>query len=181
MIENLSETTTLEMTKAINHLNQQLAKIRTGRANPDILNGILVIVYETPTPINQVASITVPEGRQIRIVPFDKKTIGDIEMALNKANLGMLPVNDGESLRLNIPALTEESRKSFVRDVKSECEEAKVTVRGHRRHALDLVKKSDVNKDENKVLDDEVQKITDTFISKIDEIGKQKEIDVMTI
>lgn len=174
-----------KMDNAIQAFSRELGSIRAGRANPSILNKLTVDYYGAPTPINQVAGIAVPEARLIVIQPYDKTILGDIEKAIMKSDLGLSPSNDGIVIRLAIPALTEERRKDLVKQVKKEAEEAKVGIRNIRRDANDdlkkLEKKSEITEDDLRSYSDEVQKLTDSFIVKIDEVAKDKEKEIMEV
>ncbi len=169
------------MNKAIDSFQRDLATVRTGRANPSILDRVMVIYYDTPTPINQIASVSVVEGRQLVIKPYDKTILKDIEHSIYEANLGLTPQNDGEIIRIMIPALTEERRREFAKNVWKFAEQAKVSIRHIRRDANDEIKKADVGEDDVKHGQDKVQKLTDTFVKEIDEIAKEKEKDIMTV
>ena len=160
-----------KMTKTLNGFEEELTTIRAGRANPHILDKITVDYYGSPTPLQQVANITVPEARMIRIQPWESSLIKSIEKAILTSDLGLNPSNDGKLIRLVLPELTEERRKELVKDVKKKGEAAKVAVRNIRRDANDAFKKltkQDVSEDEIKDLEDSVQKLTDKFIKKID-------------
>ncbi|MFZ2352846.1 ribosome recycling factor [Paucilactobacillus nenjiangensis] len=172
-----------KMKKSGEALSRELGNIRAGRANASILNRVMVDYYGAPTPINQVASITIPEPRLLMIAPFDESILGDIETAINASDLGLNPANDGSAIRLSIPQLTEERRKELVKDVKAEAEKAKVAVRNVRREAMDDLKKGnkagDFNDDEFHELEDKVQKITDSGIKEVDAIAADKEKELM--
>jgi ribosome recycling factor len=180
----LNDTKT-KMENAIQAFSRELSSIRAGRANPSILNKLTVDYYGAPTPINQVAGISVPEARLIVIQPYDKTVMGDIEKAIMKSDLGLSPSNDGTVIRLAIPALTEERRKDLVKQVKKEAEEAKVGIRNIRRDANDdlkkLEKKSEITEDDLRSYSDDVQKLTDSYIAKIDEIAKDKEKEILEV
>ncbi|MDO5440119.1 MAG: ribosome recycling factor [Erysipelotrichaceae bacterium] len=170
------------MNKSISSLEANLTKVRTGRANPQILDGIEVDYYGSPTPLNQIASISVQEGKTLCIKPYDASSLKDIEKAINTSDIGLPPVNDGTVVRITIPALTEETRKGFCKDISKMAEEAKVSVRNIRRDANDEVKKDkSLPEDQAKSLQDDIQKLTDKFIEKIDTVAKAKEKEVMTI
>jgi ribosome recycling factor len=170
------------MEATIEHLKSELNKVRTGRANTNMLDGILVTAYGNPTPLNGVALVTVPEARQILIKPFDKNLIGDIDSSIAAANLGFNPINDGENIRINIPALTEETRKLLVKDVKAIAETHKVRIRNARQDANSAIKKDkDLTTDEQKALEASVQEYTNKFNKEIDTICATKEQEVMTI
>ena len=171
-----------KMNKSIDVLNANLVKVRTGRANPQMLDGIQVDYYGSPTPLNQIASITVQEGKTLCIKPYDASSLKDIEKAINVSDIGLPPVNDGSCVRITVPALTEETRKGFCKDISKMAEEAKVSIRNIRRDGNDDVKKDKtIPEDQAKSLQDDIQKLTDKFIEKIDEIAKAKEKEVMTI
>ncbi|WEG11591.1 ribosome recycling factor [Pullulanibacillus sp. KACC 23026] len=173
------------MNKAIDVLANDLMAIRAGRANPSLLNRVQVDYYGAPTPLNQLAGITTPEARMLIIQPFDKSIMSDIERAILKADLGLTPSNDGSVIRLAIPPLTEERRKDLVKQVKKSAEEAKVAVRNVRRDANDSLKKAEkegtITEDDLRGWTDEVQKVTDQTISKIDEVAANKEKEIMEV
>ncbi|MDN7244190.1 ribosome recycling factor [Planococcus shenhongbingii] len=185
MPKNVMNDTKTKMENAIQAFSRELSSIRAGRANPSILNKLTVEYYGAPTPINQVAGISVPEARLIVIQPYDKTIMGDIEKAILKSDLGLSPTNDGTVIRLAIPALTEERRKDLVKQVKKEAEEAKIGIRNIRRDANDeykkLEKKSEITEDDLRSYSDEVQKLTDSYIAKIDEVAKDKEKEIMEV
>lgn len=171
-----------KMQKAIESLEHNLTKVRTGRANPNILDGIEVDYYGCPTPINQIASISVQEGKTLCIKPYDASSLKDIERALNASDLGLPPLNDGTVVRITMPSLTEETRKGFCKDISKFAEEAKVAIRNIRREGNDEVKKDKtLPEDTQKDLENQIQKLTDKFVAKADETAKAKEKDVMTI
>lgn len=177
--------TTNKMDNAIQAFSRELSSIRAGRANPSILNKLTVDYYGAPTPINQVAGVSVPEARLIMITPYDKSVLSDIEKAIMKSDLGLSPSSDGNVIRLAIPALTEERRKDLVKQVKKDAEEAKVGIRNIRRDANDefkkLEKKGEITEDDLRGYSDDVQKLTDDNITKIDEIAKDKEKEIMEV
>ena len=173
-----------KMQKSFDFLKEDLASIRAGRANPHVLDKIKVDYYGTPTPINQVVNISVPEARIIQIAPWDKALIKDIEKALMTSDLGITPSNDGAIIRLVFPELTEERRKQLAKDIKKKGEDAKVAVRNVRRDGNDALKKlkgSEVSEDEINDLNDELQKITDKFIKDIDGAVEEKNKEIMTV
>ncbi|HIW82771.1 MAG TPA: ribosome recycling factor [Candidatus Dorea gallistercoris] len=173
-----------KMTKTLNNLDGELAAIRAGRANPNVLNKITVDYYGTPTPIQQVANISVPEARMIQIQPWEKNMVKVIEKAIQTSDLGINPTNDGATVRLVFPELTEERRKELVKDVKKKGEAAKVAVRNIRRDGNDMLKKlkgSDISEDEIKDMEDELQKTTDRFIKEVDKAVEAKSKEVMTV
>ena len=173
-----------KMTKTLAALDSDYATIRAGRANPHVLDKIMVDYYGAPTPINQVGNITVPEPRMIQIQPWESSLIKSIEKAILTSDLGLNPSNDGKLIRLVLPELTEERRKELVKDVKKKGEAAKVAVRNIRRDANDAFKKltkQDVSEDEIKDLEDSVQKLTDKFIKKIDAAVDTKAKEILTV
>lgn len=173
-----------KMKKTIASLEGELATIRAGRANPNVLNKIMVDYYGTPTPIQQVANVSVPEARMIYIQPWEKNMVKEIEKAIQTSDLGINPTNDGSSVRLVFPELTEERRKELAKDVKKKGEGAKVAVRNIRRDGNDALKKlkgSDISEDEIKDLEDELQKLTDKFIKEVDKAVEEKSKEVMTV
>ena len=180
-LENLSE----RMGKVIDNLETNYSEVRAGRANPAILNKVSVEYYGAPTPINQVASISVPEARLIVIQPWDRSVLSQIEKAIEKADIGIHPVSDGQVIRLSFPELTEERRRELAKDIKKMAEEAKVAIRNIRRdemdEAKDLLKNKDISEDEEKSLEDKIQKETDKYVAKIDEIADKKEKEIMSV
>ncbi|MDQ7192142.1 ribosome recycling factor [Staphylococcus felis] len=173
------------MKKSIDSLSRELAQINAGRANSNLLAGVEVDYYGAPTPVQQLASINVPEARLLVISPYDKTSLGDIEKAILAANLGVTPSSDGEVIRISVPALTEERRKEIVKQVKKEGESAKVSIRNIRRDANDSLKKQekngDISEDELRSTSDDVQKVTDDAIKDIDKLVSDKETDVMSV
>ena len=174
-----------KMEKSLGAFKAELTKIRTGRASLSLLDGIKVDAYGSSMPLNQVGTLTIPESRQIVIQPWDPQVMSSIEKAILKSELGLTPVNDGKVIRINIPQLTEERRKELVKQVKKIAEEYRVAVRNHRRDAIDALKKQKKNKeiseDEQFKLQDEAQKETDSYVAKIDEVGAEKESEVMEV
>lgn len=172
------------MEKAIEHLENELAVIRAGKANPRILDGITVDYYGTQTPLNQVSNIGTPDPKTISIQPWEKSMVEPIERAIMASNIGLTPINNGELIRINIPALTEERRKNLVKQVSSEGESAKVSIRTSRRDANDALKqfqKEGVAEDEIKKGEEKIQNLTNEYSEKVDEIIKLKEEDIMTV
>jgi len=170
------------MTKALNHVGHELTKIRAGKANPAMLDGIMVSYYGAMTPINQVASLTSPDARTIFIKPWEKGTIPEIERSIINANLGLNPQNDGQQVIINVPMLTEERRKQLVKQVGQECEHGKVSVRNIRKETNEQLKKiKGVSEDDVKNAEENVQKMTDEFIGRIDSLMKKKESEIMTV
>ncbi|MDR1672590.1 MAG: ribosome recycling factor [Bacteroidales bacterium] len=173
-----------KMEKTLKHLASELLKLRAGKANPSMLEGILVDYYGTPTPLQQVASINTPDARTIVIQPWEKKTIDAIEKAIFAANIGLTPSNNGETVRLNIPPLTEERRKSLVKQTKNEGENAKVGIRTVRRELIEEFKKMEKNglpEDMEKDAEEQAQKLTDKYYKKVDEVLAKKESEIMTV
>ena len=174
-----------KMTKTCENLDGEFSNIRAGRANPNLLNRIMVEYYGTPTPMQQVGNISVPEPRIIQINPWEKSLLKAIEKAILASDLGITPTNDGKAIRLNFPDLTEERRKELAKDVKKRGEEAKVAVRNIRRDANDFVKKQnkagDLHDDQAKDEEDKVQKMTDKYIKQIDEAVEAKSKEIMTV
>ncbi|RFU61558.1 ribosome recycling factor [Peribacillus glennii] len=173
------------MEKAISAYSRELASIRAGRANASLLDKISVDYYGAPTPINQLAGVSVPEARLLVIQPYDKTILGEIEKAILKSDLGLNPSSDGSIIRIAIPALTEERRKELVKVVKKEAEEAKIAVRNIRRDANDDLKKleknGEITEDDLRGYSDDIQKMTDSYISKIDDITKNKEKEILEV
>ena len=173
-----------KMTKSINSLNSELATIRAGRANPHVLDKLAVDYYGSPTPIQQVANVSVPEARMIQIQPWEKSLLKEIEKAILVSDIGINPTNDGTSIRLIFPELTEERRKELAKDVKKKGEGAKVAIRNIRRDGNDAFKKlkgSDISEDETKDLEEQLQKLTDKYIKEIDVAVDVKTKEVMTV
>jgi ribosome recycling factor len=174
-----------KMEKAVQAFGRELATIRAGRANASLLDKVTVDYYGAPTPLNQLASISVPEARLLVIQPYDKSVINDIEKAILKSDLGLTPSNDGSVIRITIPPLTEERRRELAKLVKKYSEDAKVAVRNVRRDANDDLKKleknGDITEDELRGYIDDIQKITDDYVNKIDKITKEKEKEIMEV
>jgi ribosome recycling factor len=172
------------MQKALARTEAELTKIRAGKAMPSMLDGIFVDYYGSATPLAQVSNINTPDARTITVQPWEKNLLSAIEKAIIDSNLGLNPQNDGNIIRLNIPALTEERRRELVRKVKEESEKGRVAVRNIRKDANESIKKlksEGISEDEIKVGEAEVQKLTDTYIAKVDELTAAKEKDIMTI
>ena len=174
-----------QMNKAIKSLQNQMTKVRTGRANAAVFDGIMADYYGTPTPIKNMGQISTPEARLLQIQPFDKTLIGAIEKAILGANIGLTPGNDGNIIRIQFPALTEDKRKAFVKDVKKMGEDAKIVIRNVRREQNDKIKAGEkdkkVSEDESKKLQEEIQKITDNFIKEVDKVVDAKEKELLTV
>ena len=174
-----------KMTKTCENLDGEFSNIRAGRANPNLLNRIMVEYYGTPTPMQQVGNISVPEPRIIQINPWEKSLLKAIEKAILASDLGITPPNDGTSIRLVFPELTEERRKELVKDIKKKGEAAKVAVRNVRRDANDTLKKmeksTDITEDERKEGEEKIQKMTDKYVAKIDKSVENKSKEIMTV
>ena len=174
-----------KMVKTISVFEENLAEIRAGRANPAILNKIKIDYYGTPTPINQLAGISVPEARMIVIQPWDASVLKEIEKEILKSDIGINPNNDGKVIRLNFPELNEERRKEIVKDIRKMAEEAKVAIRSIRRDAIDeaktMQKNAEISEDDLKVAEEKIQKLTDKYVEEIDKILDKKEKEVMSI
>ena len=174
-----------KMQKALNYLEDELDTIRAGRANPAILNKVRVDYYGTPTALNQLGTIAVPEARQILITPWDKSTLTSIEKAIQKADIGLNPMNDGSSIRLNFPELNEVRRKEIVKAIKNLGEESKVTIRNARREFIDSakasMKKSEITEDELILEEEKIQKITDKYVKEIEKIITLKDKEIMEV
>jgi ribosome recycling factor len=185
MEQELKRKTTDRMDRTIEALRKEFSSIRTGRASLALLDGIMVNYYNTLTPLQQLASLSIPESRQMAIQPWDPKAIPDIEKAILKSDLGLTPMNDGKMIRMNIPPLTEERRKQLVKMVKKKAEEAKVAVRNIRRDANEDLKKLEkekhISEDEVKKALDEIQKLTDSHITRVDDVLANKEKEIMEV
>ena len=173
------------MSQSHQSLGREFGSIRAGRANASLLDRIYVQYYGVDTPLNQIASITIPEARVMLITPFDKSSLKDIEHALNASDLGITPANDGSVIRLVIPALTEETRRDLAKEVKKVCENAKVAIRNIRRDAMDEAKKQEkakeITEDELKNLEKEIQKVTDDAVKHVDEMTAHKEKELLEV
>jgi len=183
-VELILEDTEDNMKNAITHLEKTLIKIRAGKANPRMLQGVLADYYGTMTPISQIANVGTSDARTIVIQPWEKQMIGPIEKAIMNANLGFNPDNNGEVIRINVPMLTEERRVLLVKQVKHEGEEAKISLRSSRRDAMEMLKKmkdDGLSEDKQKRSEDKVQKLTETYYAKVEESIVEKEKDIMTI
>ncbi len=180
MDEILLETET-RMESAIDNLEKRLLNIRAGRANPAMLDGVMVSYYGVDTPLKQLATISVPEARMLQVKPFDRSSIGLIEKAILAANIGITPNNNGEVVILNIPAMTEETRREYVKQAKAIGEEAKIALRNIRQDANNDIKKLEITEDEIKSGQDEVQELIQKFNKKVEEIVSTKEKELMII
>jgi len=171
----------IKMDKVIENLENRFATIRAGRANPNILNGIMVEYYGTMSPINALATISIPEARVLAIKPFDKSSLKNIEKAIHEANIGISPTNNGEVIMLTVPELTGDTRKKYVKDASVMAEEAKVAIRNVRQDENNKVKKAEIREDEEKLSLEIIQELTDKYNKLIDEKFKQKEVELTTI
>ena len=170
-----------KMKKAIENMENRFLNVRAGRANPAMLNGIEVDYYGTPTPINSLANVTVPEAKQLFIKPFDKSTLKEIERAINQANIGISPTNNGEFIILTVPDLTEDRRREYVKQVKSMAEDGKVALRNIRQDANNAIKKLELPEDQEKGLMEDVQELINKYNKIVDEKAKEKEKELMQI
>lgn len=175
------DATKEEMDSSISHLEKQLVNIRAGKASPSMLGSVMVDYYGSQTPLNQVSNVNTPDGRTISVQPWEKNMLQEIERAIMAANLGFNPMNNGESIIINVPVLTEERRLELSRQAKAEAEDSKVGVRNHRKEALHELKKLDVSEDVLSNAEIDVQELTDTYIQKIDDILSVKEKEIMTV
>ncbi len=174
-----------KMSKTIESFKKELQTVKTGRANPAILNKVEVVYYGTPTPLNQIAAISAADAQVLVIKPYDKNILRDIEKAILVANLNLTPQNDGSVIRIVFPPLTEQTRKQLVKEVKANCEHFKVAIRNVRREMIEQLKKLEkdglITEDELKRRSDEVQKMTDKYVAKVDDLMKEKEAQLMEI
>jgi len=181
-VQFILDTTKEAMDSAITHLEKQLINIRAGKASPSMLASVMVEYYGTQTPLNQVSNINTPDGRTISVQPWEKSMLPEIEKGIQIANLGFNPMNNGESVIINVPPLTEERRKNLVKQAKSEAEDAKIGVRSARKEANTEIKKLDhVSEDLQKNAEIDVQEMTDDYVKKIDHILEVKEKEIMTV
>ena len=185
MIDEIREDAEARMGKSIESLQQAFARIRTGRASPSLLDDIKVDYYGSPTPLNQVANINVEDGRSLLISPWEKKMVPVIEKAILKSDLGLTPNTTADVIRLPMPPLTEESRKGLTKHARSEAENARIAIRNIRRDAnstvKELLKEKEITEDEERAAEDAIQKLTDRFVARVDEILGEKESDLMEI
>ncbi|HLS71594.1 MAG TPA: ribosome recycling factor [Chitinophagaceae bacterium] len=182
--EKIKKSTSESMKRSLEHLERELIKIRAGKASPSMVDGIMVEYYGSPTPINQVANITVSDARTLTLQPWEKPMIAEIEKAIQAANIGVNPQNDGEIIRLFLPPLTEERRKDLVKQAYAEGEQGKISIRNVRRDGIDSIKtleKEGLSEDQVKFYEQKIQELTDFYIEKIDNLCKAKEKDIMTI
>lgn len=184
-MEKHTQDCTNRMQKSIDSLEKDFSKLRTGRASTALVDSIRVEYYGTPTPLNQVASVSIPDSRTISISPWDRNAFNSIEKAIMKLDLGLTPINDGRAIRINIPVLTEERRKDLVKMAKKYTEDAKVAIRNVRRDVNDALKKmhtaKEISEDDLHKAQDEVQKTTDNFVKKADAVLAEKEKEIMEI
>jgi len=180
-IDIITETAKESMELSVQHLEKELLNIRAGKANPIMLNSVFVEYYGTPTPLSQVANINTPDGRTLSIQPWEKSLLAEIEKGIFQANLGFNPMNNGESLIINIPPLTEERRKELVKLAKVETENAKVSIRNARKEANNDIKKTDISEDLQKNAEIDIQELTNQFIKKVDDIFDVKEKEILTV
>ncbi len=175
----------IKMQKSLDSLNEEYSNIRAGRANPHLLDKIKVDYYGTPSALQAVANVSVPEARIIQIQPWESKLIKDIEKAIIASDLGLTPSNDGKVIRLVFPELTEERRKELVKDVKKKGENAKVAMRNIRRDANDAIKKlskaNEISEDEQKQIEDQIQKMTDKFVAEVEKVIEAKSKEILTV
>ncbi len=184
LIKKVLDDAKVSMDKAIEHCENEIAKIRAGKAMPSMLDGIMVDYYGNPTPLSQVANVNTPDARTLVIQPWEKTLIPEIEKAIMEANIGLNPQNDGTIVRLNVPPLTEERRRDLVKKVKEEAEKGRIAIRNIRKDANEKIKRlksEGVSDDEMKIGEAEVQKLTDAYIVKVDKEAENKEKDIMTV
>ncbi|AHC19618.1 MULTISPECIES: ribosome recycling factor [Paenibacillus] len=184
MPQSVKKSAEERMQKAIQALQRDLASLRAGRATPALLDRVQVEYYGAMTPVNQLANVNTPDSRTLMIQPWDKSSLADIERAIQKSDLGLTPSNDGNTIRLSIPALTEERRTDLVKLTKKNGEEAKVAIRNIRRDANDDIKKmekSDISEDESRKYQEDIQKTTDKFIAEVDKVLAAKEKEIMEV
>ncbi len=180
-IKFLLDSTDEAMLNAIKHLEKQFLNIRAGKASPAMLGGVMVDYYGAPTPLAQVANINTPDGRTLLVQPWEKKMIQEIEKGIQKANLGLNPMNNGDNIIISIPPLTEERRRELAKVAKAEAEEAKIGVRNDRKNANSEAKELEISEDLLKIVENDIQKLTDRYILRIDEILAVKEKEIMTV
>jgi len=180
-IQFILDSTSEAMDNALKHLEKKFMNIRAGKASPSMVAGVMVDYYGTPTPISQVANVATPDGMTISIQPWEKSLIPEIEKGIHMANLGFNPMNNGESVIINVPPLTEERRRELAKQAKHEAEESKIGVRNDRKNANNEIKKLDISEDLKKNLEIEIQQLTDRHITKIEEFLARKEKEIMTV
>lgn len=180
-IQFIIDTAKEAMDSAIKHLEKQLVNIRAGKASPAMLGSVMVNYYGSQTPLNQVANVNTPDGRTISVQPWEKSMLQEIERSIMIANLGFNPMNNGESIIINVPPLTEERRRDLAKQAKSEAEHAKVGVRNARKEANNDIKKSEASEDLQKNAEIDIQELTDNYVKRIDNILGVKEVEIMTV
>lgn len=180
-MNEILEETELKMDTAIENMEKRFTNVRAGRANPAILDGVMATYYGAPTPLKQLATISIPEARQLMIKPFDKSCLGAIEKGIYEANIGLTPNNNGEVIILNIPALTEETRREYVKQVKGLAEDCKIVLRNIRQDANNDIKKLEITEDEVKQAQEEVQELINKYNKIVEEKLKVKEQELMTV
>ena len=185
MLDDILKSAEHKMDRAVEILNQDLQTVRTGRASPTLLDKITVDYYGSPTPINGVANISAPDPRMVVVQPWDRSMLGPIEKAIQKSDLGINPTNDGQVIRLVLPQLTQERRKELVKQVHQRAEEARVAVRNCRRDALEHMRKAEkdggISQEDERRAQEKLQKLTDTFVKRVDEVSRNKETEVMEV
>ncbi|MCC1484321.1 ribosome recycling factor [Winogradskyella immobilis] len=180
-IEFILDTTKEAMDNAMKHLEKQLVNIRAGKASPAMLGSVMVDYYGSQTPLNQVANVNTPDGRTITVQPWEKNMLQEIERGIMVANIGFNPMNNGETIIINVPPLTEERRRELAKQAKAEAEDAKVGIRSARKDANNDVKKVDISEDLQKNAEIDIQQLTDTYVKRIDDILSAKEKEIMTV
>tara|TARA_B100001059_G_scaffold81038_1_gene78956 strand:+ start:733 stop:1284 length:552 start_codon:yes stop_codon:yes gene_type:complete len=180
-LEFIIEACEESMTNAVKHLERELLNIRAGKANPTMLSSVKLDYYGSTTPLSQLANINTPDAQTLSVQPWEKDKLQDIEKAIQIANLGFNPMNNGESIIISIPPLTEERRKELVKIAKSEIEDAKISIRNSRKDANNEIKKIEISTDQKAISEKEIQTLTDNYISKIDEIFSSKEKEILSI
>lgn len=180
-IEFIIETAQEEMGQAITHLKNEFTNIRAGKASPNMLISVMVDYYGSSTPLSQISNINTPDAQTITVQPWEKNMLGEIEKAITNANLGFNPMNNGENIIINVPALTEERRIELAKRAKAEAENAKVVVRNHRKEANSEIKKLDASDDMKKNSEDSIQELTNKFSKEIDSLFQTKEIEIMKV
>ena len=180
-LEFIIEACEESMTNAVKHLERELLNIRAGKANPTMLSSVKLDYYGSTTPLSQLANINTPDAQTLSVQPWEKDKLQDIEKAIQIANLGFNPMNNGESIIISIPPLTEERRKELVKIAKSEIEDAKISIRNSRKDANNEIKKIEISTDQKAISEEEIQTLTDNYISKIDQIFSSKEKEILSI
>jgi len=180
-IEFIIETAQEEMGQAITHLKNEFTNIRAGKASPNMLRSVMVDYYGSSTPLSQISNINTPDAQTITVQPWEKNMLGEIEKAITNANLGFNPMNNGENIIINVPALTEERRIELAKRAKAEAENAKVVVRNHRKEANSEIRKLDASDDMKKISEDNIQELTNKFSKEIDSLFQTKEAEIMKV